>query len=83
MSVTEFRKAVSRCSFLLDWQKEQLLGMLDDVGDGGNGHVVHTEDVLPVVDNVLWRTMGAGLNSLPVGDMLSVERAVREVTRLR
>ena len=86
VSMTEFKRAVSRCSFLFDWQKEKLMGILDGVDDGGdgendgNGHgSLCADDVFPVVDNVLWRTMGVGLDSLPVGDRLNIERAVREV----
>jgi len=80
----EFKKAITRCSFLFDWQKEKLMGMLDGADDfdgngGGNGHIC-ADDVFPVVDNVLWRMMGVGLDSLPVGDRIGIEQAVREVT---
>ena len=78
MTITEFKKAMSRCNFLFDWQKEKLAGMLDGVDDDGDGHI-HAEDVFPLVDNVLWRMMGVGLESLPVGDRVSIEMAVREV----
>ena len=84
MSVTEFKRAVARCNFLLDGQKEKLLGMLDGMDDeyssdgNGNGHI-HADDIFHVLDNVLWRTMGVGLDSLPVGDRVGIERAVREV----
>jgi len=83
--VIEFRRAVSRCGFLLDWQKEKLIGMLDEVDgvdgeeDGiSNGHI-YAVDVFPVLDNVMWRTMGIGLDSLPALDRLNIEQAVREV----
>lgn len=85
MSITEFKKAVSRCSFLFDWQKEQLMGMLDGADDeggyGGNGNngCLSADDVFPVLDNVLWRTMGVSLDSLPVSDRLNIEAAVKEV----
>ncbi len=86
MSIMEFKKAVSRCDFLFDWQKERIMGMLDGAegsdsdndGHNGNGHIF-ADDVFPVLDNVLWRTMGVGLASLPVGDRFSIELAVREV----
>jgi len=86
VSTREFKRAISRCSFLFDWQKERLMGMLDgdecegDDGDNGSSRgYVFARDVFPVLDVVLWRTMGVGLDSLPVGDRLSIEQAVREV----
>lgn len=81
MSITEFRGAVSRCGFLFDWQKDRLMGMLDglDDGDDNGNRRICADDVFPVLDNVLWRTMGVGLDSLPVGDRLNIELAVREV----
>lgn len=84
VSVREFRMAVSRCDFLLDYQKERLMGMLDGVGgsdetDWYHDGRVRMATVLPVIDNVLWRTLGTGLRSLPVGDQQTIERAVREV----
>ena len=84
--MTEIKRAISRCSFLFDWQKERLAGILDEVdgeGDGdennGNGHI-STDSVLPVIDHMLWRTVGTSLDLLPVGDRMIIERAVREVT---
>ena len=81
MSAREFKVAVSRCSFLFDWQKEKLMGMLEGVDgvDDGNGRI-HANVAFPVVDNVLWRMMGVGLDSLPVGDRMNIERAIREVS---
>ena len=80
MSTTEFKKAISRCGFLLDWQKEKLAGMLDGVEDMDyehNGHI-HADDIFPIMDNVLWRTMGTGMDSMSVDDQLSIEFAIRE-----
>jgi len=81
MSIAEFKRAVLRSDFLMDWQKEKLVGMLDNDGVDGNGHI-RVVDVLPIVDNILWRTMGVGLDSLPPMDRLDVEHAVREVAYL-
>ena len=83
MSVMEFKRALSGCNFLFDWQKDRLMAMLDgdDCGEGygGNGHIGF-EDAFPILDNVLWRTVGVGLDSLPVMDRIGIEQAVREVT---
>lgn len=79
----EFRMLVSRSGFLMDWQKERLMEILDnlddDEGDGDSGPI-SLDNALLVVDNVLWRTMGVSLDFLPPMDKVSIERAVREVT---
>jgi len=88
MSDREFAKMVSGSSFLMDWQKERLVGMLGDGepgdgegdGDDGNGLLGQREAMLVVVDHVLWRTLGVGLHLLPTADRVSIEQAVREVT---
>ena len=54
----------------------------NDNDNGSNGNEpIRATDVFPILDNVLWRTMGVGLDSLPAGDRQSIERAVREVVR--
>jgi len=84
VSPAELKEALSRCDFLFDWQKSKLMGMLENVDEyvnnGDGNDVILAEDVFPVLDNVLWRTIGVGLDSLPVGDRLHIEQAVREVT---
>jgi len=82
MPSQEFSVMVSRSDFLMDWQKDRLMAMLDngEMGDGdGCIRPVRREDVFPVIDNVLWRTVGVRLDSLPPVDRVSIEQAVREV----
>ncbi len=81
----EFREIVSRSGFLMDWQKEKMLAMLpddsggDDSDDDDSGLPDIGDRVIPVIDNVLWRTMGVSLDSLPPMDRRCIEHAVREV----
>ena len=83
MVVQDFRALVSKCDFLLDSQKERLVRMLGDdylsVVDVDNR--LYPEDVLPVVDHVLWRTVGISLDGLPPVDRVNIEMAVREAIR--
>ena len=80
MVVQDFRALVSKCDFLLDSQKERLMGMLGDdylsIVDVENR--LYPEDVLPVVDHVLWRTTGIGLDSMLPADQLNIRFAVME-----
>jgi len=84
MSGREFKRMVSRSSFLMDWQKDRLIAMLDngeledDDGNGLDGNGLQ-DTVFPVIDNVLWRMMGVGLDSLPPMDRIGIEQAVREI----
>ena len=80
MVVQDFRALVSKCDFLLDSQKERLMGMLgeDYLSIVGVDNRLCPEDVLPIVDNVLWRTTGIGLESMPPADQLNIRFAVLE-----
>ena len=81
MTACELRNVVSKSGFLFDWQKDRLLGMLDgDEEQGDDGRVLCLATVIPVLDNVFWRTTGIGFDSLPASDRMRITDAVREVT---
>jgi hypothetical protein len=79
MTDRDLKSLVARSDFLLDWQKNRLLELIDGREDGdGDGHVDMTV-LLCAVDNVLWRTMGVSLDVLPPMDRIVIEQAVREI----
>lgn len=78
MAIADFRMALSQSNFLFGWQKDRLMGMLDGIRDEAD-IPVRAADVLPVIDNILWRTVGVGLDLMPVNDRMNIERAIREV----
>lgn len=77
MTVYEFRASIIRCGFLLDWQRERLLAMIDS--DEDDSDFVDVVSLALVVDNILWRIFGVGLESMPVYDRLNIKQAMRDV----
>jgi len=89
VSVLELKAAISRCNFLFDYQKERLIGMLDNGLSGSDGDnswgeddPTTVDDMLSAVDGILWSTIGVSLPTLPVWDRVIIERAVRDSCRL-
>jgi hypothetical protein len=81
MSTCGISYALAHCDFLLDWQKERLMGVLEEDGEQPTDDKrLSYYSVAGVVDNVLWRTMGIRLDLLPVHDRISIEQAIREAT---
>ena len=85
MTFSEFREVVSKCDFLRDGQKDQLMVLLDEVDGKRVPHsiVLRRESIMPIVDNVYRRTRGIGLDSLPVLERLDIEHAVCEMVSRR
>jgi hypothetical protein len=79
MTDHDLRSLVTRSDFLLDWQKNRLLELIEGYGDGDGDRHVDTAVLLCAVDNVLWRTMGVSLDVLPPMDRIVIEHAVREI----
>ena len=91
MTTLELRTVVRKCNFLLGWQKSRLESMLADNCDDSDedaedclfnsSFLSRRSPLLGVIDHVFWRTIGVGIDDLPVEDQQSIKYAVQEVSR--